>query len=411
MNPSRPSELGIIACPGGEQFADQIIRHLKGIYRKKYDRLAAILAKKYAIAKEDAIRAINLQRDLRDSRIQPSTRPERLIPPSFKLPVKFTRFANGEFKTEIRASIRGMDIYIVQDVENTHDLEFNAPSESHRLSVNDHVFVLFTAIDAALQAGAASVTLVMPTYPFSRQHKKKGREALTASMFGKIVEHLGVDRIIVLDIHSKEIENSFHHLKLENLHASYQIMRKLKALIDLKSEDIVVVSPDTGAVDRNKFYAGNLGRPLALLYKERDYSKVSRNAGDNNITTIKLLGSVTGKVVFMADDLLGTGGTLIEAMRFLKAEGAREIICAASLPLFTGEAIEAFDGAYRDGLFHRIIGTNAVYHDEQLLSREWYTQASISSLFAQVIFRHMHHRSLSALLDNSEIIQRLLAGA
>jgi ribose-phosphate pyrophosphokinase len=409
MNPTRLSSLGIIACPGGERFADQIIQNLKQIYTKKYDGLAAVIAKKYSVTKEEAIRAINLEKDLKASRVQASSKPDRLLAPEFKLPVGITRFANGEFKTEIQASVRGMEIYIVQDVENSSLIEFNGSGESHRLSVNDHVFVLFTAIDAAVQAGAASVTLVLPTYPFSRQHKKKGREALTASMFGKMVEYLGVQRIIALDIHSKEIENSFHHLRLENLHASYQIIKKLKTLVDLKNDDIVVVSPDTGAVDRNKFYAGNIGRPLALLYKERDYSKVTRNAQDNNITAIRLLGSVKDKVVFMADDLLGTGGTLMKAMRFLKDEGAREIICAASLPLFTGNAIEAFDQAYEEGLFNRIIGTNAVYHDIELLSKEWYVEAGISSLFAQVIFRQAHHRSLSALLDSSEIIQRLLS--
>ena len=227
-------------------------------------------------------------------------------------------------------------------------------------------------------------------------------------MFGRMVEFLGVQRIIALDIHSKEIENSFRRLRLENLHASYQIIRKLKEIVDLENDDIVVVSPDTGAVDRNRFYAGNLRRPLALLYKEGDYSKVTRDAGDSNITAVRLLGSVKDKVVFMADDLIGTGGTLIKAMQFLKAEGAQKIICAASLPLFTGRAAEAFEDAYRDNLFHRIIGTNAVYHDESLLEREWYVQAGISSLFAQVIFRQRHNQSLSALLDNREIIQRLL---
>ena len=409
MSSSRPNSIGIIACPGGEQFADHIIRRLKGIYKKKYDRLATGLAKKYDIAKAEAIRAINLQRDLGDARIHSAAPSEKLLPPSLKLPARFTRFANGEFKTEIQASVRGMEIYIIQDVENSFPLQFNDHGESHTLSVNDHVFVLFTAIDAAMQAGAASVTLVLPTYPFSRQHKKKSREALSASMFGRMVEFLGVQRIIALDIHSKEIENCFHHLRLENLHASYQIIRKLKGIVDLENEDIVVVSPDTGAVDRNRFYAGNLRRPLALLYKERDYTKVTRDASDSNITAVRLLGSVKDKVVFMADDLIGTGGPLIKAMEFLKAEGAKKIICAASLPLFSGQAVEAFEKAYREGLFHRIIGTNAVYHDESLLEREWYVQASISSLFAQVIFRHRHNRSLSALLDNREIIQRLLS--
>ena len=186
-------------------------------------------------------------------------------------------------------------------------------------------------VDAAIQAGAASVTVVLPTYPYGRQHKKKGREGLTAIRIGQILEFLGVKRIITLDIHSRDISNGFRRLLLENLHGSYQILLKLSEIVDLKDPDLVMVAPDTGAVDRNKFYASSLGIPLAMLYKERDYSRYSENAGKNNIVSMKLLGSVEGKIVFMADDLLGTGSTLIKAMKLLKTLGARKIICAVSI--------------------------------------------------------------------------------
>ena len=95
-------------------------------------------------------------------------------------------------------------------------------------------------------------------------------------------------------------------------------------MTDLKDENLVIVAPDTGAVDRNKFYASILGKPLGMLYKERDYSRVAQSAENGNITDMKLLGSVAGKTVFMSDDLLGTGGTLIKAMRKLRDFGARE---------------------------------------------------------------------------------------
>jgi ribose-phosphate pyrophosphokinase len=409
MSTLRSDTLGIVACPGAEVFAAEVITHLRGIYRRKYNRIAEVISKKYDLTLDEAIRRINLEIDLHASRIRHGAPPEKIVPPKFQTPVDFTRFANGEFKTKIRSSIRGMEIYIVQDVENHYPIECNDTDDTYELSVNDHCMILFTTIDALFQAGAGAITLVLPTYPFARQHGKKGREALTASMFGRIVEHLGVKRVITLDIHSKEIENSFQKARLENLHGSYQILKKLKDLIDLQNTDMVVVSPDTGAVDRNKFYSGNLGMPLALLYKERDYSKVTKSAKDNNITALRLLGSVQDKAVFMADDLLGTGGTLIKAMRFLKEQGAKEIVCAASLPLFTGEAIENFDSAYEEGLFHRVIGTNGVHHDEELLKREWYVRANISNLFARIIFRLHHNRSLSELLDNRQIIQRLLA--
>jgi ribose-phosphate pyrophosphokinase len=168
-------------------------------------------------------------------------------------------------------------------------------------------------------------------------------------------------------------------------------------------EDFVVVAPDTGAVDRNKFYASTLKKPLALLYKERDYSRISKNALETNIADIKLLGNVTDKNVLMADDMLGTGGTLLKAMSFLKVQGAKKVICAVSLPLFSGNAIEVFDAAYKEGLFFKIIGTNAVYNEE-LTKREWYYSVNISKLFAQTISRLHQGLSLSSLLDNRDKI-------
>lgn len=409
MSFTKSETLGILACPGGEDIAGEIIEHLKRIYVRRFERRARILAAKYGMSKEDVAREINIDRDLRSSRrISPGAL-EVCRPPLYKIPAAYTRFPNGEFKAEILSSIRGMDVYIVQDVENHLPIKFSVSEERHELNVNEHFFCLMVTVDAAIQAGAAAVTVVLPTYPYGRQHKKKGREGLTAIRIGQILEFLGVKRIITLDIHSRDISNGFRRLLLENLHASYQILLKLSELVDLKDPDLVMVAPDTGAVDRNKFYALSLGIPLAMLYKERDYSRYSKNAGDTNIVSMKLLGSVEGKTVFMADDLLGTGSTLIKAMKLLKTLGAKKIICAVSIPLFTGEAIEHFETAYREGHFYRIIGTNAVRHDERLLSREWYLCADVSSLFARIISRLHHDLSLSELLDNRRIIQRLLS--
>ena len=144
-----------------------------------------------------------------------------------------------------------------------------------------------------------------------------------------------------------------------------------------------------------------------MIYKERDYAIVTQDAHSTNIKAIKLLGDVRGKVAFLADDMLGTGGTLLKAMSFLKEQGATKVICAISLPFFTGNAIELFDEAYKQGLFYRIIGTNAVYHEE-LLTKEWYISTNVSGLFANVITRVHHNQSLSDLLDNRNIIAKLV---
>ncbi|MBI9101947.1 MAG: ribose-phosphate diphosphokinase [Spirochaetales bacterium] len=407
---TKSEQIGVIACPGAEEFAEDIISNLKSIYIKRYTRRLNSIARRYEMEKPEIIKTVNLNKEFSSPRPYSSEDIHKFKPPRYRIPVRFTRFANGEVKSEIQNSIRGMDLYIVSDCENHYPLEVNQGStEKHVFSVNDHIMMLFATVDAAMGAGANSCVLVLPAYPYARQHQKKGREALTAAWFGRSCEFMGVSRIITLDIHSKAIENSFKLMSLENLHASYQVLRELFQIVDIESEDLVIVSPDTGAVDRNKFYATSLEKPLALLYKERDYSKVSKSASDNNITSIKLLGDVKGKTVFMADDMLGTGGTLIIAMRTLKALGAKKIICTVSLPLFSGNAVESFEAAYKEGLFDYIIGTDAVFHEGDLYKKAWFVKARISGLFAETISRLHHGISLSSLLDNRKIIKKLLS--
>jgi ribose-phosphate pyrophosphokinase len=407
MSYSDPTKMGIIACPGAEAFADQVVRKLAGIYKRRFDRKTQALASRYHISQELAIRKINFSNDANSGSVYIPGSTDRYRPPQFKIDARHTFFANGEIKTEILQSVRGKDIFIFQDIENHQPIGFNDNSVYRIMSVNDHIFNIFVTVDAAMQAGANRINLVLPMYPYSRQHKKKGREGLTAARIGAMLENLGVSRIITLDIHSREIENCFDKLRLENLHASFQIIEKLMSVVDIQTENLVVLAPDTGAVDRNKFYANALQRPLALLYKERDYSKVTKNASESNISEMKLLGNVEGKTVFMADDMIGTGGTLLKGMKNLKDLGASKVICAVSLPLFNGSALDDFDAGYKQGLFYRIIGTNAVYHKE-LLQKEWYIQADVTGLFAQIISLVHHDKSLSSLLDNRDVVARLI---
>ena len=404
-----PEQIGILACPGAAGFAEKLAADLEEVSQRKLRRKVGFLAQKYGLSRQEIIQRINLSLDLRPTTVDLSMPADRFRPYNFRVPVRFTRFTNGEYKAEILTSVRNTDVYIVQDVENHYPIPLNrGDEEKFSLSVNDHFFCLLVTIDAAMQAGAKRVTAVLPTYPYARQHKKQGREGLTAARLGQFLEFAGVQRLITLDIHSKEIENTFNRLRLEDLHASYQILRALSAIIDLQSPDLVIIAPDTGSIVRNKFYANTLNKSLGMLYKERDYSRISKDALHNNITNVRLLGSVEGKTVFMADDMLGTGGTMLRAMSTLKEMGAARIVCAASLPFFSGGAKEAYDAAYKDGLFYRFIGTNAVFHDESLLSREWYISTDISYLFARAIYRLHADRSVSSLLDNKKIIQSML---
>ncbi|MEL3909101.1 MAG: ribose-phosphate diphosphokinase [Treponemataceae bacterium] len=407
------NNLAIIACPAGKSFADATIKHLERLSTTKLNKRITSLSKRYGDDRKKIIKKLNFSTDLNSAKMLNHRNLEKMTKPKFKVKARFTHFVNGEFKTEILESIRGKDVYIFQDVENHTEVLVNDDRDKRCFSVNDNLMSLIVTIDAARHAGANTINLVLPAYPYSRQHKKKGREGLTASLLARIYEMFGVTYIITLDIHSREIENAFHNCLLQNLHASFQIINELAKIVDLSDtskDNFVVVAPDSGAVDRNKFYATGLKRPLAMLYKERDYSVVSRTAKQSNIVQMNLLGDVRGKVAFLADDMLGTGGTLLKAFEFLKQEGATNVIGAISLPLFNGNAIAQFDEAYEQGLFYRIIGTNAVYHNE-LKKKEWYIESDVSGLFAQTIFRMHNNDSVSSLLDNRDIIQKTLARA
>lgn len=407
---SEPTNLGVIACPGGAVFADEVIAHLRHMYKHRFALKTDVISKRYGVEKEKLVQDMNFRNDLMTSDLVVRGATDKYRPPVFKVETLFTWFANGEVKAEILECVRGKDIYIFQDVENHEPIPMNGGKNMVTFSVNDHVMTLLVTIDAVQQAGAASITLVVPAFPYARQHKKKTREGLTAALLSHIYEMKGVTRIVTLDIHSREIVNAFNKTFFDNLHASYQIIRELTKIVNLSGpdkEDLVVVSPDTGAIDRNKFYASGLKVPLAMIYKERDYSIVTQDAKNTNIKSIKLLGDVKGKVAFLADDMLGTGGTLLKAMGFLKEQGATKVIAAISLPFFTGNAMELFDQAYRDGLFYRVIGTNAVYHSN-LKDKEWFIATNVTGLFANVITRIHHNQGLSDLLDNRNIIDKLI---
>jgi len=408
MSIIKPHRLGVIAGPGTEYFTGKVVKHLRRLYIDRYEKVSKALTERHGITAEELLGHVTLMDDLEAKKIPTGKKPSSFYCPDFTINVKYTRFANGEEKAEIIDPVRDLSVYIVHDVSNMAPIKVYGLNDPMPFSVNDHLMFLFTTINAVKLAGARSVTLVLPTYPYARQHKKAGREALTASMFAHFCEMLGVDRIITLDIHSREIENSFSTCHLENLHGSYQTLIALRKVIDLSDPDLVVVSPDTGAVSRNKFYAQGLHRPLAMLYKERDYSQVSKDAKNTNIKSVQLLGDVNGKTVLMADDMIGTGGTMITAMRELTKRGAKKVIVMVSLPFFNGPAVEMFDAAYKEGAFYRIIGTNAVYQGKNLLDKEWFIQADVTELFARVISRLHHGRAISPLLDNRRFIQKLI---
>lgn len=294
-------------------------------------------------------------------------------------------FANRETKTEIDESIRYQDVYIFQDVEN----------HTTGLSVDENIRAIYTAIDATKRADAHYITAVIPVFPYARQDKQVSREGITAAMIARELEDAGATRVITLDVHNAAIYGFFRKALFENLHASKNILDYASENID--TANLVVTAPDIGGITRARHYAERLQKQLVLVYKQRDYTRISGE--ESNITTNILVGEVKGKNILLVDDMIATGGTMIEGAKLLKENGAGRIYAAASLPLFSGNAVEKFSKAsLEDKVIDLVIGTDAVYHGEELTAQPWYAEVSVAKYFARVIYNLNHGSSISELL-------------
>lgn len=290
-------------------------------------------------------------------------------------------FANGEIKTVYRDNIRGDDHYIVQCMDD---------SLSDR-SINDNLMAMLTAINAAFQSDADSITAVIPQYPYSRQERKKTREGITAKQIARFIEVSGANRVITLDVHAEAIMGFFTYAKLEDLHASQTIINHL--LKNYNFQNLVIASADVGGAEKARFYSKAMQADLAIVDKARDYSHYGV------IESMRLVGDVKDKDVLIPDDMVGTGGTIINAAKLLKDKGARHIYVACSLPFFNGEAKEKLPQAYQDGLLSRVIGTDAVIHGKEFIrNNPWYDEVTIAPLFAKVIHHINAKKSVSELL-------------
>lgn len=290
-------------------------------------------------------------------------------------------FANSEIKTVINENIRGADLYIIQSIDDPN-------SEK---SINDNLMSLLTAINAAYQSDADSITVVIPQYPYSRQERKKTREGLTAKQVSSFLEISGADRVITLDIHAEAIQGFFNNAKLEDLHASNTLLKFIEKNIPISN--LVVAAADVGGADKARFYSKKLHAELAIVDKARDYSKSSA------VESMRLVGDVKGKNVLIPDDMISTAGTMVNAAKLLKQSGANEIYIACSLPFFNHPALERLSEAYNNGEINLVLGTDAVFWGKEFLDNNpWYREVTIAPLFAQVMYNINTKQSVSTLL-------------
>lgn len=326
---------------------------------------------------------------------------------TFLVKNKCPRFTTGDGKGLILESVRGKDLYILCDVGN-YSITYNMFGTDNRMSPDDH-YADLKRIIAASAGMANKIIVVMPLLYGGRQHRRNSRESLDCASMLQELQSMGVCDVITFDAHDPRVQNAIPLMSFDNFLASYQILKGLLRRfpsLNITKDNFMIVSPDEGAMSRNIYYASVLGTDLGMFYKRRDYANVVN--GRNPIIAHEYIGNdVEGKDIFVADDIIATGDSMLKLCVELKSAGANRIFLAATYGLFT-EGVERFDEAYKQGLFTAVLSTNLTYMPEQLKDREWYVCADMSKFVAYIVSACDQKKSMSTLLDPHDKIQELV---
>ena len=326
---------------------------------------------------------------------------------TFIIPSECPRFSSGDGKGVIKSTVRGDDLYFVVDVGN-YSCKYRLFGSENCMSPDDHYQDLKRLIQAA-SGKAHRITVIMPLLYGSRQHRRTYRESLDCAYALQELQSMGVANIITFDAHDPRVSNAVPLMGMDNVMPTYQVMKSMfKYIPDFKPtpDSFMVISPDEGAINRNMYYASVLGVNLGMFYKRRDYSRVVN--GRNPIVAHEYLGeSVEGKDVFIADDIISSGESMLDIGYELKKRGAKRIFCNATYAIFTAGLAE-FDKAYADGIISGVFGTNLTYRTPDLLSREWFHEVDVSKYIAYFVAAINHDMSVSSIIDPHAKIEALL---
>ena len=368
FNPeTKVANLGLIACPGAEELTKQIDSHL------------------VAWAKEVG-----------------------MVIETFIIGCACPRFQSGDAKGLVTQSVRGDDIFLVCDPGN-YSLTYNLFGHENQMSPDDH-FANLKRLIQAVAGRAHRISVIMPSLYGGRQLRRVVRESLDCAVALQELESMGVSNIITFDAHDPRMMSAVPLMCFDNVMPTYQVLKTLlKRMPDLSfdKDSFMVISPDEGAISRNMYYSSVLGCNLGMFYKRRDYTRIVN--GRNPIVAHEYLGeSVEGKTVFIADDIIASGESMLEVASELKKRGAKHIIANATFPLFTS-GLEKFDAAVEAGVLTAVLGTNLTYRKPELLERPWYFDVDCSKYTAYFIAAINHDTSVSAIIDPIKKIEALLA--
>ena len=330
------------------------------------------------------------------------------IKDSYIVNTKCSRFGSGEAKGTILDSIRGKDLYLLVDVTN-YSIEYSLCGHMNKMSPDDHYSDLKRIITAA--AGKARrINVIMPFLYESRQHKRTSRESLDCAVALQELHALGVENIITFDAHDPRVQNAIPNSGFDSIQPTYQFIKSLfNNVPDLQvdSDHMMIISPDEGAMGRAVYYSNVLGLDMGMFYKRRDYSRVVN--GRNPIVAHEFLGSsVEGKDVFIVDDMISSGESMLDVAKELKKRKANRVFVAATFGLFTN-GLKQFDEYYEQGLISKVLTTNVIYQTPDLLSRPYYINVDLSKYIALMIDKLNYDHSISELLDPNAKIQNSLA--
>ncbi|MDD2272606.1 MAG: ribose-phosphate pyrophosphokinase [Desulfuromonadaceae bacterium] len=278
------------------------------------------------------------------------------------------RFSDGEVMVEIGENVRGRDVYVVQST--------CAPT-------NDNLMELLVITDALKRASAATITAVIPYYGYARQDRKAApRTPITAKLVADLITTAGVNRVVTIDLHAGQIQG-FFNIPVDNLYAAPVILEYLKDRFS--GEQVVMVSPDAGGTERARAFAKRLEYSLAVIDKRR--------TGPNVAEVMHLIGDVRDKVAVILDDMIDTAGTLTQAAKALKQNGAKAVYACATHGVLSGPAIERINASDIEEVV--LTDTIPYAYSDQVTTK--IRMLSVADLLAEAIRRIHEDESVSSL--------------
>lgn len=325
---------------------------------------------------------------------------------NFIIDIESPRFSNGEGKVKINETVRDKDIFIIADVGN-YSKTYNLYGRENHMSPDDHYLDIIRTI-SAISGKARRITLLMPLMYSSRQHRRKSRESLDCAMALRYLEYIGVNNIITFDIHDPEIQNTIPTGSFDSIFPIYSILKQFIAneKEQIGKEKMVVISPDTGAMERTRKYASILNLDLGLYYKRRDYTRIVD--GKNPILQHEYIGpDVKDKNILIIDDMLSSGESIVDIAKNMKERGCANVYVITTFAFFTN-GLEIFDKYHADGLITKIYSTNASYLNPELASREWFKEVDLTKCISKVITAVITNVGISELIDAKNRLRQLL---